>query len=549
MGAGPSLQEEGQMVKDITAKFAASFAKNYTKCYVLGLAREQKLVLAKQANEAQNGPKWKLLKCPGADKAPVRHTGVLLKRSDHLKKWNPRFFVVRGDWIIDFYENEEKYKEGKVRGTINMSGYEVHDDLNNTLINRLKALAEKVKLDISSLPKPEEFKPFTLELFHERRKSMYLEAPDEATFKKWVEMFRNARYYAPRYNITDDKIHPSAFENALWRARWECDMWGWWWVGGGEVAMISDAISDKISWDVMGKVDAKLTMPWAARSRIRDAFSKSANGVVTSAVNPCWTGAYKAVGETRDTIRAKLREMLQPIVEKQKELEAKILEAIMSAAKPTLDEKVTPNLAPVIDVVFSTVVESFKLIILAFEKALEAGKDKLVKEEDHKWLVSHYTWIHEHNTADWKMYEMYEPLYELRRVFDDIPGYEIIGKARRRMTKLLRNALYTFETRHAEHPEKGWDATAAEVRGLLVDDVRMAILRTLGMLLFRVVEPMWKKLVITPGRAVVKPMGDLIPDPLKEFLDPDEMLTNVANGILNGACAGVFEGYASKIQL
>lgn len=547
MGAGPSLDGEVAEAKEIMQKFLEKFGKNYAMMYVIGMAKEA----IKEQEKAAKGPKWKLLKCEKDPEAPDRKSGHMLKRSKYLKKWNKRFFIVRGNWLVDYWETEEQAKEGKkVRGTLNLSGMRIIRDPNDTAINRIIALAEKCKLNVDDFPKPEKLPDHTIEIAHATRDTVLLQCENADEHKAWCDMLDDCRWYSHSLNIQDDKIHLQVFRNALWRARWQTGLWGWWASGGGEEQYITDCINEAIMDAVMPNVDAKLTMPWAVRSKIRNAFEKNVNTAVIGAVKPAWAAAYEGAKKVRDEIKPKLVELVSPIGKAQADLQAKIMETADKPSKDAISDKVAPHLDPLLQIIFGPVNEAFKILLSAYDKSLEKAKGNYKPQEDRMNIVWHHSWNSLFWDADHKLWGLFDPLWDMRKVFSDVSPWGITGKARRRLRKTLKNALYTFEVRleeagGAEH----WDTVAAQVREVLKEDCRAAIARVLGKILFGVVEEFWLTFVIKPLRAGVAPLADMIPEPVKQFLDPEDMLERTLNNVLLQCCANVFTPYADRIEL
>jgi hypothetical protein len=545
---GADLSAELQESREIMTEFIKIFAIEYSKMYLVALMKSAKRTLAKEAA----GPQWVLLKCDKAPPSPPHKSGNVKKLSKYLKKWNPRYAVVKGDYLIEYFESEAKYKAGaKPLGIINMSNKNLHRDANDTVLNRLIALAEKCGLNVDEMPKPDKYPDFTLEIFHERKGPIYLECENEEEWKSWCDIIERCRWHAPRYNLYADKAHVFAFPKALWRTRWELCMWGWWWGGGGEEAQIVDAINDRIADIVLSKLDRKLTMPWSARSKIRNKFIQTVDGIVTTAVGPAWKAAYSGVEALRPEVEPKIKEGMQPIVDAQKAIQDEICKLVEAGSKDFINEKVLPHLAPLLDVVFSPVVDGFKGIMRAFDVALENGKERYESREDRLYMVWHHNYNSEYWDAERKMWDLYEPLWALRLVFEDIYPWSITGRARRRLRKTFDNALFTFETILEDGKESGksWEQAAEETRGRLARDCRTGILRVLGQILFGVVENFFEKLVIRPARKLVKPLSDKVPQAIKDFVDPDDLLEELLYTILRRTCAMVFEPYAARIDL
>ena len=542
MGAGPSLDEEATEAKKIIADFSAAFAKNYSKMYVIGVCQDVQSKLMKPQRKQQ------LMKCDRSAPPPIRKKGMILKESVHLKKWNPRFAVVKGDWVIDYYDSEELFEKGtKPRGSLNLSGYHIVKDLNNTLLHRIEKLAEKVNLPVSDLPKVPKFPDFTFECYHDRRPAMHFQCANAEDFKKWCDVFEDARYYAPSLSVTDDGVHQKVFVEALWRTRWEVDMWGWWSGGGGEVAYISDCISDRIEDVVMCKVDRKLTMPYMVRAKIRDTFLKTVNGTVTSAVTPMWAGAYSAVTKLRPGLEKQIEPLLKPLTDAQRDLQAKIMATVESTSNQVLREKITPHLEPLVNQIFSPITESFKLLITAFDHAVTSGKAGYKANDTCTYMVNHSSWSSEYWAAERKVYDLYDPLYSMRKVFDDVSPCSCTYRMYRRLRKTMDDALFTFETLHAGG--KSWNEAHAEARAMMLHDAKLGILISLGRILEAVVGGLWQALVVKPCRALVRPLADAVPEAVQQFIDIDDMLKSTLKNILRNSCQSVFEPIAARISL
>jgi len=200
--------------------------------------------------------------------------------------------------------------------------------------------------------------------------------------------------------------------------------------------------------------------------------------------------------------------------------------------------------------VYGSVNEAFKIVLSAFDTAINKGKERYTTREDRMHMVTHNSYNSEFWDADRKLWDLFDPLWAMRTVFSDVSPWGITGKARRRLRKTLNNALFTFETKLEEAGGKDhWDRVAAETREVLKQDCRAAIARVLGKILFGVVEIFWDVLIIRPSRILVSPLADAIPDVVKQFVDPEDILEQTLNAVLLQCCANVFQPYTERIQL
>ncbi len=93
--------------------------------------------------------------------------------------------------MIDYWATEEDQKAGKKpRGTISLCGYSVNPDANDTLINRLKKLAEMMGMNFDDLPKPKEYPKGTMEIHHPRRPAYYIQIENDEEVSHTIFRFR-----------------------------------------------------------------------------------------------------------------------------------------------------------------------------------------------------------------------------------------------------------------------------------------------------------------------------------------------------------------------
>lgn len=551
MGVGASLDAETAEAKQILGDFTVAFAKNYTLLYTVALSKLQQKKMMKQNH-------WKLMKCDYEAEAPVRFQGHVLKRSNFFKKWNKRYLVVRGNYILDFYEVEEDYKAGKKpRATFNLSGYNrVDTDPNNNAIAKLTALAEKAGLDLSSLPMPEKLPDNTMVCEAGGKPPLILQTIEEndvsaeENFKTVSRTLDRCWWLSPYMNVDDDEPHRLCFRQALWRTSWELGFWTYW-CGGGEEAMLTSTIARMIEWRVMGKVDAKLTMPWVVRQKIRNTFLSTIFSTVQNAVKPFWSGLYSTI---KDKVRPQAEEALKPLsaelAENTNTLKGKITDAVNDAAKGVMSEKVEPKLGQAMENLFAPVNEAFQIIVNVYDDIIGQAKANYKPDEKRYNLVRQYSWTSKRWDAEYKLRDMYDLLWALGLIFDEIWPWSIINRGSRRLGKNLRNALYTFETKLEEAGGVDhWDTVAAEVRVLLVADCQRSVATFGARILIMAIEPMWEKLVIKPCRTLVEPLIKLIPEPVKLFIDVNDLLVDVLYSMLKAVCTAGFEPFANRIKI
>jgi len=547
MGVGvsnPVDESTKQEIQELIKAMLVTFTREYVKAYALNL-------VIKLKRDAMLSPlPWKLL-----EREPLHDDlkfGYLTKEGAVRKNWKKRYFVVRHDYKVDYYESEGELKKPKpkVKGTMNLAGYRVIEDVNDGLIKRAKELAEKMGMDVSELPKPKEYPKHTFEIHHYRRRSYYLQASNEEEYKQWVEQFKTVCWRA--YGLNNREwVAERAFRDAVRKTRWELGRWGWWSYGGSEDQILSDLIADQIDYAIMGRIYGKITGSWMIRNAVRNQVLKTLDTIISTGVAPAWKAMATTVEELRPKIEPTIREMVDPIGKAEGELVEKIKDGCMSIINPILQEHVTPHLSKIVACLTAPMNDGSETSYQLFEAKINevefiGNKDDALKAFHSKGL----NWY----SRSWDMYKatekanvMYEPLWALNVIFPDIYPWSLIWDAHDDVRHLMDNALYTFEVHVCKSLEEDEKAAAdaeaskaliARVKAKVMEDYRVdgrcATTLYYGRIIKKIVMPPFNGLVIPACKEILSPLAEAIPEPLRQFIDIFQLLDDVLNGIIDG---------------
>ena len=125
-----------------------------------------------------------------------------------------RFFAVRENFHIDYYEDEEKFKAGaKPKGTMILEGYRVVSDPNARKVEHKKAVNAKFNID-EDVGEYAKYEPLTIECYHDARRRWLLKAKDQAEFDTWVAVLSEAAERCKGRTLTDP-LKIEAFDSAF----------------------------------------------------------------------------------------------------------------------------------------------------------------------------------------------------------------------------------------------------------------------------------------------------------------------------------------------
>jgi len=157
---------------------------------------------------------------------------------------------------------------------------------------------------------------------------------------------------------------------------------------------------------------------------------------------------------------------------------------------------------------------------------------------------SRWSWW-EARPATEKFDVMYEPLWALREIFTDIYPWSTIYNGQDQLRHILDNAVWTYQwelkkavSENKENPcEHAKNCTMEKYR----EDAKIATFLFYLKIFKDIIMPMLNKLTQPACKAILDPLNDMIPDPLKTFIDINDMFDKLVNGIVDDALKNVLK--------
>jgi hypothetical protein len=285
------------------------------------------------------------------------------------------------------------------------------------------------------------------------------------------------------------------------------------------------------------------------RNAIRNQVLKTLDTIISAGVGPAWKAMASTVETLRPKIEPTIKELVDPIAKAEDEITEKIKDAAMSVINPILEEHVTPHLGKIMEVIRSPMAEAYDVSFGLFDTQITAYEPKGTAAELPKSFHSL-----DYFPRSWNMWPsldkvnvMYEPLWALNIIFKDIYPWGLIWTAYDDLRFRMDSAMYTFEQRLLKEVEgkESYDGKAlaetlkASVMEDYKTDAKAATLIYFAAILKTIVMPPFTALVIPACESLLSPIADLVPEPVKEFVDVFDMFEMLLNKIIDACIATI----------
>eukprot|EP00297_Palpitomonas_bilix_P009176 CAMPEP_0113874336 /NCGR_PEP_ID=MMETSP0780_2-20120614/4275_1 /TAXON_ID=652834 /ORGANISM="Palpitomonas bilix" /LENGTH=542 /DNA_ID=CAMNT_0000860093 /DNA_START=104 /DNA_END=1732 /DNA_ORIENTATION=- /assembly_acc=CAM_ASM_000599 len=534
--------------KDKVARIASEvmeyFVPTYLKVYKSALVKKCIADLEKTP-----GPKRELKKRP--ENTDDIWSGWAFKEGGFIHNWKKRFFVLRANYEFDYFDSDVTSNEkAKKKGTINVAGYRVVEDASE-----------------------DKKKEHCFQLQHDERRCYFIHCESAEQKEEFVQFAKLAvKKCKPPSN--PDKVAAKAFEKAYEKTRWHWYYYGWWHMDCTEGEMLGKLISRRLEDEVLSDIYRALPMQGEGPigGGAKKVVKKTIEGIVSAAVDAAWKKAQEQIGEIRPKIESTLKDAIEPVVEAKKDLKKKLKEVTISTINPLLEKIVHPPVGKIFEVLMEPTLDGYKLLFKEFFGMSDELSESLLQGgEFEKEVYAMYR-----STSSPRFGRMKEPIKTMEGI---VPALDLLGEIMSwmkshsiaesmsdAMMDLMCDAIYTLEVNYKEavaqkDDDKGRRASAIAVtceaavkktKAALIHDGKMEILDAFSNIIFSIVFKPFEKEVIPAIQSLVEPLNDAIPDPVKDFVDLEdlvgELLSDLVGAVLEESVKKPAEGKMAKIE-
>lgn len=518
-------------IQEVVKTFAVEFSKAYTQAVLLEAKNE-----IERPHTLEDDLK---LQCPG-DASAILKSGMLVKRGESVKNWKPRFFVAynaKDNFRIDYHDGTSE--TGKLKGSIFPAGYYAREFDSDDI-------AEHGEAGIKLVP------------YSWRRRTWWIKCPDENERKEWLSVFETACYKAQPPHDEDECI-AKAFDVALRNTRWRFWYWGWYAAGGNEAERLGEFLLDVLDRDIINDILNGI-VEGPAKSVTVDFVRKTVGTSVKAACSSAWVSASGSVRSISENIKTQVKDSIAPVLEKQRDFKAMIVEKISGTINPFLADKGASVLRPILNVLFKPVIRAFAEAAKGFHAHMAS------KISNNEFAAAKFDSTLER--CDWQMdwwsgpihsayniiYKMYTS--DLTEVLSLLSGgltsYTIYNMCMDKVKEVLHRAVFTFGQLAKSVSESEHVSALSHTTGLLLHDCFVMVKSTVLSVLLAILDGPIQENVVKPAQELIAPIQetiDAIPIPgLPMLLDLPTMLQEVVNSIEVGALEALIGGSLNDIK-
>lgn len=522
-------------IQRIASEVMGTFGPEYTKQYALSLIAKLEAEL-----EPDNEPDWQLKSPPPASEPLME--GWATKQGAVRQSWKRRYFVAlneKDNYIIYYFANDaDKDDVKKASGKVETCGYK---PIRLTKEEDIKKFGENC---IQLKPRG-------------RRRNWYIRFDNAEDAEAWEAVFDLAGKKA-NPPLNEDQVMREAFLAAYERTRWALWVWSWWTADCTEEEMLSQLIVDRCERDIMHEVYAKISSGrtyWLIHNKMQDMLDSSVGAVVGAG----WKAVVTAVSSQSKLIEDKAREVIGPVMQKKVEFKNMIKDAIVGTMSPILEEISKPVLNPVLEKMQAPIFNMFETGLLTFQEKMNEIIQGGMKPKDVKRFLRriNYYWgdlrpayqkIRDLTRSD-TMEILSDILYEVR-------WWHIEDQFEDRLRELVKRAVYTFCTEveggEGREPRTDTSNVLKEVAMKYSHDAQIAGLLDTVSIFEKIIMPPFRQKVIPAIKDLISPISGMIPDAIKMFLDPDQMVDDIMEGAVQDVIKNVVtassKGILSKLD-
>jgi hypothetical protein len=517
------LDEEtkAQMQEKITETMT-TFGSAYTGAFKSAL-------ISHCQKEADEDTSYQLVDAPLASE-PLK-SAWMMKLGSVRKNWKKRWFVVFNEadnFNVGYYADDKLKKK---KGEISLCGYALRDFTDE----------EKKKTGDEH----------GIALFKDgSREWMIRCVPDTPENKAaWMATLQIACNKAKPPIGATDKVSGAAFMGAYNATRSAHEIE----VAEKPSGTEEESLSTLVTAAIQSMIDTVLeAIPDGPAKGMATKAANSAIGtMIKTAVMAGWKAMKSAMDSTRSILETGIKAALKPLNDGKKMLNDKAAEMCSSVMKPVADKAVESKLKPVLGAISGPVGAGYVEAVTLFSKLAKEVRDKT--KGDAATLDANVAEAYKQadTTEVEALGSLGGALGEIAEALGDFPADDIVGQIQDQVRILVKKGIATMAlgiTKDSQSPDDAYTATLAKV----IHDAKCFVSDTMSAVLAGLIKPQFdsevKPLVLEP----IEPVGELIPDAIKDFVSipgiVEDLLDNVIDTAVGDIVAPVASPEAAKLD-
>jgi len=267
-----------------------------------------------------------------------------------------------------------------------------------------------------------------------------------------------------------------------------------------------------------------------------------------------------AVRSLSASIESSVKDLLTPLLEKQKEFKNMIVGKISGTVNPFLADHGSKLSRPVLDKCFKPITDAFVLAVQGFHSHFSS------KIASNEFAAARFQTSLEY--SDWQMdwwsgpihqgYIVVERMYQsdlaeiVSLLVGGITPYMMYNMVCDKLRLIIHRAVYTFGSLAKSIAESELPSVLSHVTSLLFHDILVMVKSTVVTVLNRVLDSPLNELVIKPCKELILPLQeavDAIPIPgLSMLFDLNSMLKEVVYNVRDGAVVALITGCFRDVE-
>jgi len=527
----PTQQRINEKIQDVVKRFSIEFSKAYTQAVIAKAKLE-----IEPPTSIEDDLKLQTAPIPGH----TLKSGILTKRGESVKSWKQRFFVAynaKDNYKIDYHEGTNE--QSKLKGTIFCAGYRAYEFNQD---------------DITDHGGP----GIKLVPWSYRRRTWWIKCDDEKERKDWLNVFETACYksQAPR---DEDECLADAFDITLRNLRWHYWFWGWYAQAGPEPERLGEFILDLLDRDIINAIIGGI-VEGPAKAMTVDLIRKTIGTSVKAACSSAWISSSTAVRSLSATIQSSVKDLISPLLEKQKGFKQNIVDKIGGTINPFLADKGGALLKPVLNCMFKPVTSAFINGI----KGWHAHMTSKISSNEFAPARFQSTLDYSDWQMDWWSGPLHSAYHVIWRMYTDdfstvasllvggITPYTVYNMVMEKLKIVMHRAMFTFGSLAKSISESELASVLSHVAGLLFHDCLIMVRSVIADVLKAILDAPLQEMVLKPCKELIAPlqeMVDALPVPgLSLLFDLPTLLEDVVYSIENDSITAIVSGSVADIK-